>query len=61
MQNRTNEQFEDIVKKALIMKKQKSVDEAKSMMRRAGVPIEVIDRVLLLDTNADQMIRKSDY
>lgn len=42
------------------MKKQKGVDEAKSMMRRAGVPLEVIDRVLLLDTNADQIFRKSD-
>ena len=30
------------------------------MMRRAGVPFEVIDRVLLLDSNADQQIRKSD-
>ena len=58
MHNRTNEELADIVNKALIMKEQKSLDEAKSMRRKAGVPVEVIDRVLLLDTN-DQMIRKS--
>ena len=60
MQNRTDEQFADIVNKALIMKKQKSIDEAKSMMRKAGVPVEIIDKILLLETNFDQMIRKSD-
>ena len=60
MHNRTNEELADIVNKALIMKEQKSLDEAKSMMRKAGVPAEVIDRVLLLNSNADQMIRKSD-
>ena len=59
MHNRTNEELADIVNKALIMKEQKSLDEAKSMMRKAGVPVEVIDKVLLLDTNDDDD-RKSD-
>ena len=60
MQNRTDEQFADIVNKALVIKKQKSIDEAKSMMRKAGVPVEIIDKVLLLETNIDQRITKSD-
>ena len=61
MQNRTDEQFADIVNKALIIKKQKSIDEAKSMMKKAGVPVEIIEKVLLLETNIDQRITKSDY
>ena len=60
MQNRTDEQFADIINKALIIKKQKSIDEAKSMMRKAGVPVEIIDKVLLLETNIDQRITKSE-
>ena len=60
MQNRTDEQFADIVNKALVIKKQKSIDEAKSMMRKAGVPVEIIDKVLLFETNIDQRITKSD-
>ena len=60
MQNRTDEQFADIVNKALVIKKQKSIDEAKSMMRKAGVPVEIIDKVLILETNIDQRITKSD-
>ena len=60
MHNRTNEELADIVNKALIMKEQKSLDEAKSMMRKAGVPVEVIDRVLHSNTDADLMVRKSD-
>lgn len=60
MQNRINGQFADIVNKALIMKKNKGVDEAKSMMKRAGVPVDVIDRVLLQDQTINQFIRNSE-
>ena len=60
MQNRTDEQFADIVSKALIIMKQKSIDEAKSMIRKAGVPVEIIDKILFLETNIDQRITKSE-
>lgn len=60
MQNRINGKFADIVNKALIMKKNKGVDQAKSMMKRAGVPVDVIDRVLLQDQTINQFIRNSE-
>jgi len=59
MQNRINGKFADIVNKALI-KKNKGFDEAKSMMKRAGVPVDVIDRVLLQDQTINQFIRNSE-
>ena len=61
MQERTNVLFANIVHKGLIMSKRRSVEEAKCMMMRAGLPSEIISRVLAQDVNISKNIRKSDW
>lgn len=61
MQVRNNELFANVVKKGLIMSERKGVESAKCMMMRAGLPVHVIDRVLLQDRSINKLIRKSDF
>lgn len=60
MLKRTNMLFAHIVNKGLIMVKFRGPDEAKSMMVRAGLPMNIIKRVLL-QKNIKHNIRKSDW
>ncbi len=60
MQDRTNLLFANVVRKGLILSKRKSVEDAQCMMMRAGLPLEVITRVLLQDRTINQFIRKTD-
>ena len=60
MQERSNVLFASVVKKGLIMSDRKGVEAAKCMLMRAGLPIQVIDRVLLQDRAFNKFIRKSD-
>ena len=61
MQVRNNELFANVVKKGLIISERKGVESAKCMMMRAGLPVHVIDRVLLQDRSINKLIRKSDF
>lgn len=47
-------------KKGLIMSDRKGVEAAKCMLMRAGLPVQVIDRVLLQDRAFNKFIRKSN-
>ena len=49
-----------VVKKGLIMSDRKGVEAAKCMLMRAGLPVHVIDRILLQDRAINKFIRKSD-
>ena len=60
MQERSNVLFASVVKKRLIMSDRKGVEAAKCMLMRAGLPVQVIDRVLLQDRAINKFIRKSD-
>ena len=60
MQVRNNVLFASVVKKGLIMSDRKGVEAAKCMLMRAGLPVHVIDRVLLQDRAINKFIRKSD-
>lgn len=42
------------------MSKRKGIVEAKCMMMRAGLTVEVINRVFLLDSSENKIIRKTD-
>ena len=42
-------QYTNIVNKALIMNRRKGVQAAKSLMMRAGLPLEIINTVLIED------------
>ena len=44
-------QHTNIVNKGLIMSKIKGVEAAKCLMMRAGLPVEIIDTVLIKDEN----------
>lgn len=61
MQVRNNVLFANVVKKGLIMSERKGNESAKCMMMRAGLPVHVIDRVLLQDRSINKFIRKSDF
>ena len=61
MQVRNNVLFANVVKKGLIMNERKGNESAKCMMMRAGLPVHVIDRVLLQDRSINKSIRKSDF
>lgn len=61
MQDRTNVLLENVVKKGLIMNERKGVEDAKCMMMRAGLPVDVINRVLLQDRSINKFLRRSDY
>ena len=60
MQERSNVLFASVVKKGLIMSDRKGVEAVKCMLMRAGLPVHVIDRVLLQDRVINKFIRKSD-
>lgn len=60
MQERTNLLFANVVRKGLSMSNRKSAEDAKCMMMRAGLPVDVIDRVLLQDRTINKFIRKTD-
>ena len=50
-------QHTNIVSKGLIMNKLKGLEAAKCLMMRAGLPIEIIDTVLIKDEkNVDKLI-----
>jgi len=57
IQKRINNKFDHVVNKALIMNKFKGGLLAKQMMQSAGLPSEVILRVL----NKPQITRSSDW
>lgn len=60
MQERSNVLFASVVRKGLIMSERKGVEDAKCMMMRAGLPTDVIDRVLLQDRSINKFIRNYD-
>ena len=60
MQQRNNVLFANVVKKSLIMSERKGVEAAKCMLMRAGLPVHVIDRVLLQERSINNFIRSSD-
>ena len=60
MQQRNNVLFASVVKKSLIMSERKGVEAAKCMLMRAGLPVHVIDRVLLQKRSINNFIRSSD-
>lgn len=57
MQDRTNNLFDAIVNKGLVISKFRGTKQAKQMMMKAGLPIKVIDRILF----APQKHRSSDW
>ena len=61
MQHRNNHLHAEIVNKGLIMVYIRGVDEAKCMMMRAGLPPNVINRVLIQYNLIEKSIRKTDF
>jgi hypothetical protein len=57
MHKRTNDKFDQIVNKALALSKFKGKFDARKMLVNAGIPTEIIIRVL----SNPQKIRKSDW
>ncbi len=57
MKKRENQVFDQVVNQGLVMSKFKSRDEAMHMMIKAGLPRNVINRVLLEKVN----VRSSDW
>lgn len=57
MQDRTNNQYDQIINKALILYKFRGDTQARKMMENAGLPNAIISRVL----TKPQIIRKSDW
>jgi hypothetical protein len=57
MQNRTNSKFDQIVNKALMLYKFKGYMQARKMMENAGLPADIISRVL----SEPRIIRSSDW
>lgn len=57
MQNRTNNKFDQIVNKGLIISKFRGDLQARKMMENSGLPKQVINRVLI----KPQIIRSSDW
>jgi hypothetical protein len=57
MNNRTNDKFDQIVNKALALSKFKSEFDARKMLLSAGIPAEIIMRVL----SNPRKIRRSDW
>ncbi len=57
MQNRTNNKFDQIVNKALMLYKFKGDLQARKMMENAGLPSDIIRRVL----SEPRVIRSSDW
>ena len=57
MQNRSNSIFDHIVNKGIIISKFKGVVQASKMMKTAGVPDYIIERVLF----EPQKLRSSDW
>lgn len=57
MQNRTNDKFDRIVNKGLMLNKFKGYMDAKKMMENAGLPPDIILRVL----GEQRVIRRSDW
>lgn len=57
MQNRTNDKFDRIVNKGLMLNKFKGYMDAKKMMENAGLPSDIIHRVL----GEQRVIRRSDW
>ncbi|HSI44082.1 MAG TPA: phage tail protein [Methylotenera sp.] len=57
MQDRTNNQYDQIINKALILYKFRGDTQARKMMENAGLPNTIISRVL----TKPQVIRKSDW
>lgn len=57
MQERTNDLFEVIVNEGLVISKLKGIKEAEYMMKEAGIPHPVIERVLL----SPARLRSSDW
>ncbi|MES2546907.1 MAG: phage tail protein [Pseudomonadota bacterium] len=61
MKKRTNVLFAHVVNKGLIMSRFRGQDEAKRMMTKAGLPANVISRVLLQEKNIKKDVRRSDW
>lgn len=57
MQNRSNRIFDHIVNKGIIVSKLKGVEHASKMMKTAGIPNYIIERVLF----EPQKVRSSDW
>ncbi len=57
MHNRTNEKFDQIVNKALALSKLKGDFDARKMLVKESIPIEIITRVL----SYPRKIRRSDW
>lgn len=57
MQNRDNNLFDQIINKGIATSKFKGKVTAKEMMKSAGIPDQIIDRVLF----EPQKVRKTDW
>lgn len=57
MHNRTNDKFDQIVNKALALSKFKGEFDARKMLENAGIPTEIIMRIL----SFPRKVRRTDW
>ncbi|MES2501637.1 MAG: phage tail protein [Pseudomonadota bacterium] len=58
MHKTNNGLYAQVVNKGLTMSKYKGVHEAKRIMMRAGLPIDLVNKVLLQDKNINKDVSK---
>lgn len=57
MHNRTNDNFDQVVNKALALSKFKGEFDARKMLENAGIPTEIIMRIL----SFPRKVRRTDW